>query len=77
MNTALDRVKEERDELEKRIEKTSNLVGKVKSGNWEAHRKLLDSFSNQQKKLLKDQLKVMKEHKRILDKRIVLWKEEE
>lgn len=50
MNTALDRVKEERDELEKRIEKTSNLVGKVKSGNWEAHRKLLDSFSNQQKK---------------------------
>ena len=29
MNTALDRVKEERDELEKRIEKTSNLVGKV------------------------------------------------
>lgn len=77
MNTALDRVKEERDELEKRIEKTSNLVGKVKSGNLEAHRKLLDSFSNQQKKLLKDQLKVMKEYKRILDKRIVLWKEEE
>lgn len=74
MNTALDRVKEERDELEKRIEKTSNLVGKVKSGNWEVHRKLLDSFSNQQKKLLKDQLKVMKEYKRILDKRIVLWK---
>lgn len=77
MNTALDRVKEERNELEKRIEKLSNLVGKVKSDNWEAHRKLFDSFSKQQKKLLKEQLKVMKEYKRILDKRIVLWKEEE
>ena len=62
--TALDRVK---------IEKLSNLLGKVKSDNWEAHKKLLDSLSNEQKKLLTKQLKVMKEYKRILDKRIKLW----
>ena len=71
--TALDRVKIERDELEQKIEKLSNLRGKVKSDNWEAHKKLLDSLSNEQKKLLAKQLKVMKEYKRILDKRIKLW----
>lgn len=71
--TALDRVKVERDELEQKIEKLSNLFGKVKSDNWEAHKKLLDSLSNEQKKLLTKQLKVMKEYKRILDKRIKLW----
>ena len=71
--TALDRVKIERDELEQKIEKLSNLFGKVKSDNWEAHKKLLDSLSNEQKKLLTKQLKVMKEYKRILDKRIKLW----
>ena len=71
--TALDRVKIERDELEQKIEKLSNLLGKVKSDSWEAHKKLLDSLSNEQKKLLAKQLKVMKEYKRILDKRIKLW----
>ena len=71
--TALDRVKIERDELEQKIEKLSNLLGKVNSDNWEAHKKLLDSLSNEQKKLLTKQLKVMKEYKRILDKRIKLW----
>lgn len=71
--TALDRVKIERDELEQKIEKLSNLLGKVKSDSWEAHKKLLDSLSNEQKKLLTKQLKVMKEYKRILDKRIKLW----
>ena len=71
--TALDRVKIERDELEQKIEKLSNLLEKVKSDNWEAHKKLLDSLSNEQKKLLTKQLKVMKEYKRILDKRIKLW----
>ena len=71
--TALDRVKIERDELEQKIEKLSNLLGKVKSDNWEAHKKLLDSLSNEQKKMLTKQLKVMKEYKRILDKRIKLW----
>ena len=71
--TALDRVKIERDELEQKIEKLSNLLGKVKSDNWEAYKKLLDSLSNEQKKLLTKQLKVMKEYKRILDKRIKLW----
>ena len=66
--TALDRVKIERDELEQKIEKLSNLLGKVKSDNWEAHKKLLDSLSNEQRKLLAKQLKVMKEYKRILNR---------
>lgn len=74
--TALDRVKIERDELTAKIEKLSNLLGKVRSENWEAHQKLLNSLSNEQKKLLAKQLKVMKEYKRILDKRIILWVEE-
>lgn len=75
-NTALDRVKSERDDLEGKILKLNNLLGKVKSDNWEAHQKLLDSLSNEQKKLLRKQLKVMKEYKRVLDKRIEIWFEE-
>ena len=59
MDTALDRVKQERDELEKKITKFSNLLGKVKSDNWKAHQKLLESLSGEQKKLLGKQLKVM------------------
>ena len=77
MSTAKDRVKEEKEELDKKIEKLNNLLGKVKSDDWEAHRKLLDSLSNEQKKLLRKQLKVMKEYSRILEKRIKIWIEEQ
>lgn len=76
MNTAKDRVKEEKEELDKKIEKLNNLIGKVKSDDWEAHKKLLESLSNEQKKLLRKQLKIMKEYSRILEKRIKIWIEE-
>ena len=76
MNTAKDRVKEEEEELDKKIEKLNNLIGKVKSNDWEAHKKLLESLSNEQKKLLRKQLKIMKEYSRILEKRIKIWVEE-
>lgn len=76
MNTAKDRVKEEKEELDKKIEKLNNLIGKVKSDDWEAHKKLLESLSNEQKKLLRKQLKIMKEYSRILEKRIKIWVEE-
>lgn len=74
--TAKDRVKEELNELNTRIEKLDNLVGKVKTENMPNHQKLLDSLSNEQKKLLRKQLKVMKEYKRILEKRLTIWVEE-
>ena len=76
MNTAKDRVKEEKEELDKKIEKLNNLIGKVKSNDWVAHKKLLESLSNEQKKLLRKQLKIMKEYSRILEKRIKIWVEE-
>lgn len=76
MNTAKDRAKEEKEELDKKIEKLNNLIGKVKSNDWEAHKKLLESLSNEQKKLLRKQLKIMKEYSRILEKRIKIWVEE-
>lgn len=76
MNTAKDRIKEEKEELDKKIEKLNNLIGKVKSNDWEAHKKLLESLSNEQKKLLRKQLKIMKEYSRILEKRIKIWVEE-
>ena len=74
--TTKERVKVERDELQAKIEKLDNLFGKVRSENWEAHQKLLDSLSNEQKKLLRKQLRVMKDYKRILDKRLAIWVEE-
>ena len=74
--TVKDRVKEELSELNARIEKLDNLVGKVKTENMPNHQKLLDSLSNEQKKLLRKQLKVMKEYKRILEKRLAIWIEE-
>ena len=76
LTTTKDRVKEERNALEEKITKLENLLGKVRSENWEAHKKLLDSLSNEQKKLLSKQLRVMKEYKRILDKRLSIWTEE-
>lgn len=74
--TAKERCKKERDDLVKKIEKLENLFGKVKTGNWKAHEKLLNSLSNEQKKLMKKQLRVMKEYKHILDKRLAIWVEE-
>lgn len=74
--TAKDRVKIERDELSKKIEKLENLVGKVKANNMPNHQKLLDSLSNEQKKLLRKQLKVMKEYRHILERRLAIWQEE-
>lgn len=74
--TAKDRVKIERDELSKKIEKLENLVGKVKANNMPNHQKLLDSLSNEQKKLLRKQLKVMKEYRHILERRLSIWQEE-
>ena len=38
INTAKDRVKEERNALEEKITKLENLLGKVRSENWEAHK---------------------------------------
>lgn len=75
--TAKERVKKEREELSKRIEKLENLLGKVKTDNMPNHKKLLDSLSNEQKKLLKKQLRVMKEYRHILDRRLSIWVEED
>lgn len=76
MSTAKDRVKKERDELAERITKQENLLGKVRTENMPNHQKLLDSMSNEQKKLLAKQVKVMKQYKRILDKRLAIWIDE-
>ena len=74
--TAQGRVKEELAQLSERISKLDNLIGKVKTDNMPNHKKLLDSMSNEHKKLLKKQLKVMKEYKRILEKRLAIWLED-
>lgn len=74
--TAKDRVKKEKDELDKKIEKLENLIGKVKTENMPSHEKLLKSLSNEQKKLLKKQLKVMKEYSHILSRRLAIWVDE-
>lgn len=74
--TAKGRVQIELDELREKNEKLGNLLGKIKTENWEAHKKLLDSLSNEQKKLLKKQFKVQKEYIRILEKRLKIWVED-
>lgn len=67
--SAKGRVQIELEELKERNEKLGNLLGKVKSENMPNHQKLLDSLSNEQKKLLAKQFKVQKEYIRILEKR--------
>jgi hypothetical protein len=74
--TAKGRVQIELDELREKNEKLGNLLGKIKTENWEAHKKLLDSLSNEQKKLLKKQFKIQKEYIRILEKRLKIWVED-
>lgn len=70
------RVQVELEELKERNEKLGNLLGKVKSENMPNHQKLLDSLSNEQKKLLAKQFKVQKEYIRILEKRLKIWVDE-
>lgn len=74
--SAKGRVQIELEELKERNEKLSNLLGKVKSENMPNHQKLLDSLSNEQKKLLAKQFKVQKEYIRILEKRLKIWVDE-
>lgn len=74
--TAKGRVQIELDELKERNEKLGNLLGKVKSENMPNHQKLLDSLSNEQKKLLAKQFKIQKEYIRILEKRLKIWVDE-
>lgn len=74
--TAKGRVELELAELREKNEKLASLIGKIKSDNWESHQKLLDSLSNEQKKLLKKQYNVQKEYIRILEKRLKIWTEE-
>lgn len=76
LTTAKGRVQNELDELEERNEKLGNLLGKIKSDNWESHKKLLEKMSNEQKKLLNKQYRIQKEYMRILEKRLKIWKEE-
>ena len=73
--TAKDRVEEELAELTERNEKLACLLGKIKSENWEAHKKLLNSLSNEQKKLLKKQYRIQKDYIRVLEKRLKIWVE--
>lgn len=74
--SAKGRVQIELEELKERNEKLGNLLGKVKSENMPNHQKLLDSLSNEQKKLLAKQFKVQKEYIRILEKRLRIWIDE-
>lgn len=74
--SAKGRVQIELEELKERNEKLGNLLGKVKSENMPNHQKLLDSLSNEQKKLLAKQFKIQKEYIRILEKRLKIWVDE-
>ena len=74
--TAKERVKIELDELTERNEKLGNLLGKIKSENWEAHQKLLNSLNGEQKKLLAKQYITQKKLMHILKRRLEIWTEE-
>ena len=75
--SAKDRVKKEMLDLDEKIFKLENFLGKVQSNNAPNHEKLLNSLSGEQKKLLKKQLKVMKTYSHILSKRLKIWTDEE
>ena len=75
-STAKGRVQLELKELSEKNKKLGVLIGKIKSDNFPAHQKLLNSLSNEQKKLLKDQYSVQKKYIRILEKRLKIWTEE-
>ena len=74
--SAKDRVKKEILDLDEKIFKLENFLGKVQSNNAPNHEKLLNSLSGEQKKLLKKQLKVMKTYSHILSKRLKIWTDE-
>lgn len=74
--TAKERVKIELEELIKKNEKLGNLLGKIKSESWEAHKKLLKSLSGEQKKLLFKQYILQKKLTHILKRRLDIWTEE-
>ena len=74
--SAKDRVKKEMLDLDERIFKLENFLGKIQSNNAPNHEKLLNSLSGEQKKLLKKQLKVMKTYSHILSKRLKIWTDE-
>ena len=74
--SAKDRVKKEMLDLDEKIFKLENFLGKVQSSNAPNHEKLLNSWSGEQKKLLKKQLKVMKTYSHILSKRLKIWTDE-
>lgn len=74
--TAKGRVQAELEDLRMKNQKLSCLLGKIKSENWDAHKKLLNSLSNEQKKLLKKQYSIQKDYIRILEKRLKIWVEE-
>ena len=74
--SAKDRVKKEMLDLDEKIFKLENFLGKVQSNNAPNHEKLLNSLSGEQKKLLKKQLKVMKTYSHILSKRLKIWIDE-
>lgn len=76
LTTAKGRVQNELEELKEKNEKLGNLLGKIKSDNWESHKKLLEKMSDEQKKLLRKQYYVQKTYIRILEKRLKIWKEE-
>lgn len=74
--SAKDRVKKEMLDLDEKIFKLENFLGKVQSNNAPNHKKLLNSLSGEQKRLLKKQLKVMKTYSHILSKRLKIWTDE-
>lgn len=76
LTTSKGRVQNEFEELKERNEKLGNLLGKIKSDNWESHKKLLEKMSDEHKKLLRKQYYVQKTYIRILEKRLKIWKEE-
>ena len=74
--SAKDRVKKEMLDLDEKIFKLENFLGKVQSNNAPNHEKLLNSLCGEQKKLLRKQLKVMKTYSHILSKRLKIWTDE-
>ena len=71
--TAKERVQMELDDLREKNEKLGCLLGKIKSDNWESHKKLLNKLSNEQKKLLKKKYAIQKGYIRNLEKYLKIW----
>ena len=71
--TVKERVQMELDDLREKNEKLGCLLGKIKSDNWESHKKLLNKLSNEQKKLLKKKYAIQKDYIRNLEKYLKIW----